>query len=73
MGEGRSPTLLPALGTLPSYRVASSCLNRRGGASSSYNLIGHGWLIYTGGPPFPEEKGGGVNGVEQEGRLWGKD
>lgn len=72
MGDSLSLTLLPALGTFPFYRVTSFCFNRTVGVLSYYNFIGRDWLIYMGVLPFPEEKGGGVDGVEQEGRTEGR-
>ena len=50
-----SLTLLPAVGTRSSYWVASTSINRTGGAYSYCNLICHGWLKSMGGLPFSKE------------------
>lgn len=75
MRSGLSLTLLPAFGTHSFYWIASSSLNRRGGARP------HGWLISMGGPPVSEKNsrggvdewgGGGEKNWEneREGNLW---
>lgn len=67
---GKGISLLPALGTLSSYWVASSIFDMRVCAESHCNTLCHTWFISLGGLPalFLKEKAEGVDLGEKVGR-----
>lgn len=55
--------------TVTSYWVAVSSLYEKGGALSYSNLVCHDWVIYIGGLPSNEDKGGGVDGLKDRKKI----